>query len=255
MSARRRQILERVARGELTPEEADELLRRAELEPAEPPEGIGRVKVSAEFGAVVVTADPSVTQVEVDGPHRISVDGDTLVVRSNVDYLDEVGQGFSIHLGGRRRARIKGAAGLNALKLRVRMNPSLPLEVKLDAGSLYVSGVRAPIRARLGAGPMTIEDFSGTIDLAVNAGAVRATGTITGGESRIRNDAGAVRVELDPASSVRIIGEAALGKVVLPSEEESVRRRFGSSRTATVGDGAGTLRVETGMGSINVSVS
>src|SRR5947209_4708159 len=75
------------------------------------------------------------------------------------------------------------------------------------------------IRARLSAGPLTLEDFEGPLDLSVNAGAIRANGRLTSGDSRIRSDAGAVRVELDPASSVHITANAALGKVVLLSED------------------------------------
>ncbi len=258
MSPDRREILEQVARGELTPEAADELLQGDDEAPAapqvaeSPPSTIQRVKIAAGFGAIVVTGDPNVAEAEVEGNHSVLVDGDTLVIRSDVD-ANPPGS-FSIHLGPRRRSAVR-IGGRHASSLRVRMNPALALEAKLDAGPMSISGIEAPVRARSGAGPITVEDFGDTIDVAVNAGAVRVIGKLTSGESRIRSDAGAVRVELDPASSVRIFADAVIGKVVLPGVDESERRRFGSKRETTIGAGDATLRVETAMGSIHVTTA
>jgi hypothetical protein len=259
MAPDRREILEKVARGELSPEEADELLREPG-EPAPPPpapaapaSGIERIKVTAGFGAMVIVGDPGVAEAEIEGSHSASVEGDTLVIRGD---LEPHGPGaFAIKVDTRRRPRVGAVrfGGAHAASLRVRMNPALALEAKIDAGPVSISGITGPIRARAAAGPITIEDFVNTLDVAVNAGAVRAVGTITGGESRIRSDAGGVRVELDPSSSVHIYADAALGKVVLPGSEEPQRRRFGSRREATIGSGVGTLRVETAMGSIHIT--
>ncbi len=261
MSLDRRTILEQVARGELTPEEADRLLsgEDRQAEPAaqstpEPHSPIERIKVSAGFGAIVVIGDPDVAEADVEGAHSATIDGDTLVIRGDVEA--PMPGAFAIHLGPRRH-RVGGVriGSHHASSLRVRMNPSLGLEAKIDAGPLSISGVAGPIRARAAAGPITIEDFESPLDVSVNAGAIRAIGKITGGESRIRSDAGAVRVELDPTSSVRILADAALGKVILPGAEEPERRRFGSRREATIGSGDGILRVETAMGSINVTTA
>lgn len=260
MDIDRREILERVARGELSPDEADELLRGpapSAPPPAHPaPTGhVRRIKVTAGFGAIVVVGDPDVAEAEIEGSHSASVEGDTLVIRGD---LEPHGPGaFAINLGARPRHRV-GAVRIGsaqASSLRIRMNPSFPIEAKIDAGPMSISGLTGPIRARAAAGPITIEDFADTLDVAVNAGAVRAVGRITGGESRIRSDAGAVRVELDPDSNVRIFADAALGKVVLPGSDEPQRRRFGSRREATIGDGDGSLRVETAMGSIHITTS
>ncbi|MGH2759645.1 MAG: hypothetical protein ACRDKJ_08775 [Actinomycetota bacterium] len=259
MSVDRRSILEQVARGELSPEEADRLLGgdepAAEAPPAppEPDSPIQKIKVTAGFGAIVVIGDPDVAEADVEGAHSASIDGDTLVIRGDVEAVTP--GAFAIHLGPRRH-RVGGVriGSKHASSLRVRMNPALALEAKIDAGPLSITGIAAPIRARAAAGPITIEEFDGPLDVSVNAGAVRAIGKITGGESRIRSDAGAVRVELDPSSSVRIFADAALGKVILPGAEEPERRRFGSRREATIGTGEGVLRVETAMGSINVTV-
>jgi hypothetical protein len=268
MTPDRREILERVASGEISPEEADQLLRSLDGTPspeAPAPTGtkIRTVKVTAGFGAIVVSADPTVAEAEIEGRHSASIDGDVLVIRGEqwTDDEDAPGPGaFTIHLGGRNRRKRFHLGGLHIggerTNLRIRMNPSLGLDARIDAGPMAINGILGPIRARSAAGPIALEGFEGPLDVSVNAGAVRASGRLTHGDSRIRSDAGAVRVELDPSSSVSIRAEAALGKVLVLGDDAPKRGRFGPGRQeATIGDGTGTLRVETAMGSIHVTTS
>jgi hypothetical protein len=255
MSPDRREILERVARGELTPEEADALLGGAELPP--PADAtIRKVKVSAGVGGIEVVGDPSVAQAEIDGPHQAELRDDTLVVRAEIDPSRR--GAFAISLGRRGKLRLDSGGGRvgghPVSRLRIRMNPALELDAGLDAGPLSISGMKGPIRARVAAGPITIDEFEGPLDVSVNAGAVRAMGKLTYGESRIRSDAGAVKIVLEPDSSVHIIANAALGKVVVPGSDQPKTGRFGSDRReATLGNGDATLRVETAMGSVHIA--
>ncbi len=273
MAPSRREILEQVASGELSPEEADELLRAAAVEesssapPHPTPSRISKVKIRAGFGAIVVTGDGSVVEADVEGLHEATHEDDTLVIHSELD--QDVPGGFQFDLGRHRRgSRRRGIAlgpmvfgashrgrPLQKSSLRVRINPSLELDVRLDAGSLSITHLRAPVRARMSAGPITIEDFTAPLDVSVNAGAIRALGELTWGESRIKSDAGAVRVELLPTSSVRILADTALGKIVLPGHDAEQGVRFSSRREAIIGAGEATLRVETAMGSINVTTA
>lgn len=274
MTPSRREILEQVASGVLSPEEADELLRAAadDATHAVAPSAanaprVGRVKVRAGFGAIVVEGDPSVVEADVEGLHQASHEDGTLVIHSDLD--PDVPGRFEFDVGRRRRGRGKlgisvgpmvfGASHrgrpLRKSSLRIRMNPDLELDVRLDAGSLSLAHLRAPARVRMSAGPITIEDFTSPLDVSVNAGAIRAIGELTYGESRIKSDAGAVRLELLPTSSVRIVADTALGKIVLPGHDDASGKRFSSRREAVIGDGAATLRVETAMGSINVTTA
>jgi hypothetical protein len=266
MSPDRRQILEQVARGELTPEEADQLLREPDDGPPPPPPDttpsqVKKVVIRAGAGAIEIIGDPDVLQADVEGAHDASIDGDTLTIRGDADPNIDFPGVFAINLGRRRRVRIGrgitiGEDGLKHItKLRIRMNPALELDARLDAGPLSITGISGPIRARLSAGPMTVERFESPIDLSVDAGAIRAVGRLTSGDSRIRSDAGAVRVRLDPSSSVQVRAHASLGKVSLFANDEE-RRRFGTDRRgeATLGAGDATLRVDTAMGSVHVSV-
>lgn len=277
MTQSRREILEQVARGEISPEDADELLRSIDSEapleaPGAPARATSRVKVRAGFGAIVVVGDGTVAEAEVDGLHSASHEDDTLVIHADLDpeMTGSIPGAFAINVGGHRRRRGRGVrfgpgfvqigggrhkGGLRGSALRIRMNPALELDARLDAGSLSVSGLRAPVRARMSAGPITIEDFTHPLDVSVNAGAIRASGELTFGESRIKSDAGAVRLELRPTSNVRIVADAALGKVVLPGQSNDGGRRLSSRREATLGAGEAVLRIETAMGSINVTTS
>lgn len=252
----RRAILQRVADGELTPEEADELLRGRDK--ATPATGVDRIRISVGVGGIDVVGDPSVQGAEVDGPHRAEMDGDTLEISGEWDPdADEDDRAYGFRFGRRAKVIIGAYSSGDERKiarLRVRMNPELPLDCELDAGPVKVSGVHGPIRIRLAAGPVSIDDFAGPLDVSVNAGAVRANGRLVEGESRIRSDAGAVRVRLDPTSSVHIIAHAALGKVLVGEGNGRKKGGFGSDRReATIGDGEATLRVETAMGSVHVT--
>jgi hypothetical protein len=256
MAVDRRSVLQQVADGELTPEEAERLLRSSDETTSAPlPSDVRLIKISAGVGGIEIVGDPSIAQAEVDGPHRAELDGDTLVIHSE---WDEGAGGFSFRVGrhGRRRGFVHvGEENRKLARLRVRANPSLDVDAELDAGLLSVRGMRGRIRARVAAGPITLEDFTGELDVAVNAGAVRANGRLTQGESRIRSDAGAVRVALDSESSVHVYAQAALGKVVVPGEAYPSQRRFatGARAEATIGAGDATLHVETAMGSVNIS--
>jgi hypothetical protein len=265
MTPDRREILEQVARGELTPEDADELLRGLDAEPPSPVAdsgvpGIRRIKVSVGVGGIDIIGDPAVAQAEIEGPHEVEIEDDTMIIRSELDPHRPRAFAISSHRGRRGRS-IRIGPGIVAFgdkhmsRLRIRMNPALELDAELDAGPLSIRDVKGPIRARVAAGPISIDEFEGPLDVAVNAGAIRAVGKLTEGESRVRSDAGAVRIELDPSSSVHIIGHAALGKVIVLGDAEQKKRGFGGDRReATIGDGDATLRVETAMGSVHVSM-
>lgn len=260
MTTDRRRILEQVAAGELSPDEADDLLRGVAEAPPTQSTSVTKVVIRAGAGALEIIGDPSVAQADVEGTHDVSIDGSTLTIHGQTER--NLPGAFAINVGRRRRVRV-GHDGFTIGRkhysaLRVRMNPALELDAELDAGPLSISGIKGPVRARLSAGPMTIEGFEGPLDLSVNAGAIRAIGILTTGDSRIRSDAGAVRVQLHPSSDVHVKAHAALGKVSLfaSDETEDSERRFGADRRheGTLGSGTASLRVDTAMGSVNVSV-
>jgi hypothetical protein len=243
MEDRRRDILRRVASGELSPDEAAPMLDESEsrgslaVSTEIPGERAARIRVVRTAGWTEIVGDPGVQEAVAEGPHVARRDGDTLLIEGEEDTADLPGfkfswrRGYHMHFGG-------------VVPLRLRVNPDLPLEVQAQAGSLRISGVRAPIKAEVQAGQTRIEGFAAPLQLMVRAGSVRASGRLDQGASRVACEAGSVKLQLDPASSVRVTAKTTLGSVQVAGRQEG--------GAWVIGEGAATLDVETTMGSVRV---
>ena len=250
MNDAKREILARVASGELTAQEA--ALELEELEVTARPQpaatavlgDIRRVRVVANLGGVTVVGDESVREAVAEGPHVATREGDTYVIEADEDSMVP---GFAFG------TRFRFGFELQERKLLVRMNPRLLLDAEVQAGTLTVRGLRAAIKAEVQAGSTRIEDFTGTIDLDVQAGSVKAFGKLTEGASRISCQAGSVKIELDPGSSVKISAKTSLGRVTLPGAGAMTGVGGGGSQ-AVLGAGVATLDIEAELGSVQVSV-
>ncbi len=246
MSDAKREILNQVAQGELTPDEAE--ARLAELERAEtapeggaaPGEPATKIRIVRIAGAAEIIGDPTVKEAVADGPHDVHREGGTLVIESR----PAPGDGYTF-------GPISVRTDIHR-KLHVRMNPALPLEAEVQAGSLRVTGLRDAIKADVQAGSARIDGFEKQLDVTVQAGSVNASGTLTWGASRIGCDAGSVRVALDPSSSVQIHAHTSIGRISLPGRQS--RASIGGEHLeATVGAGDATLEIESSMGSVVVT--
>ncbi len=256
MSEEKRSILKAVADGELSPEEAAERLETLNepVEPAAsevPPEGLATVKVVGSFRTAKIIGDPSVTGAVAEGPHTARREGDALVISAE-EFIEGEGADFAFKQS--RRPRVVLGLGSKPLPLLVRMNPALALQVQLAAGALKIDGVAGPITAQVSAGALKITGFASPLDLEVAGGAVTAVGTLDRGESRIQCAAGAVKVKLTEGSSVKVVGEAGLGRVDLPGRT-GAGGIFGGKQEAVVGAGAGRLELEASMGVIKVETA
>jgi hypothetical protein len=264
----RRAILTDVAEGRLSPEEAAERLDALRGEPQKKAgpqaERARRIRVTSAIGVVSVVGDTSVAEAKADAAHRTRYEGDTLIIESADDpeaAWDPPRAGGRAHWSPPRSPLGFGAGwgwafgGMGRrTPFTVRMNPDLPLEVNLNAGSLSVTGVRSPLRLDVGAGTLRLDGVTGPLSVTVTSGAVAARGRFTQGDSRIRCELGKVAVALDAGSSVRVTGRAHLGKVVLPGKEPG----FGAGLvedTVVVGDGTATLDIETSAGAITVTTA
>lgn len=254
-----REILERVANGELSPEEAAELLEPAQAGPPAgdtpfPEADVTTLHLIGAFRTTVVTADPSVRTVSVEGPHRARLEGSTLVIDGDDEHAD--GFTFESRRGLRRGRHFRlGVDNPRPVPLRVLANPSLALIAEVAAGTLKIVDMRGPITAEVAAGALSITGAEGPLDLTTAAGPIKVQGRITTGEHRIRCEAGAVKVILDPASSVSIHARASLGKVVLPGSSGPGGFAIGSAQSdAVIGDGAATMSIECAVGGVKVVV-
>jgi hypothetical protein len=212
---------------------------------------------------VRVTADPSVREASVEGEHTARRDGDTLVIETE-SLGGERGFAFA---SSRRKVRhgfgdpvdIVFAKNRSVRQVHIRMNPNLPLDAEVDAGSLTVEGVRGPIKARAAAGSLRIVGFAAPIDLTAAAGSISAEGRLDSGESHIQCDAGKVALRLERGSSVDIDTTVNLGKVSFLHAREPVQSRGrnrgpSSSTSYTVGSGDGSLDITVNLGAVTVDI-
>lgn len=240
----RRGILRQVAQGELSPEEAarqlDELESRGPVVVSTeiPGERAAKIRVVRTAGWAEIVGDPTVQEAVAEGPHLARREDDALVIEGEQDSVELPGFRFSWRRGYQVRFP-------DVRPLRVRVNPDLPLEVEAQAGSLRVRDVRAPIRAEVQAGRTRIDGFASPVDLNAQAGSVSASGRLDRGESRIRCEAGSVRLHLERGSSVRVSAHTTLGKISVDGRPED--------GAWVIGDGAASLDIETTMGSVRVT--
>jgi hypothetical protein len=210
---------------------------------ATPGRKVRLVRVDANFRPVEIFGDEGVQEAVAEGAHRVRWEGDTLVIDGAVgtddDEDDEHDAGFGdfgdwFRTRGPRtyRAAVRFGSGSRGeyrpRPLRVRMNPDVGLEARVEAGPLKIVRVHGPIKARVTAGPLKIEDFESPIDVRVAAGKVDASGRVDHGDSTIDCDAGTVRLHLKRGSHARVSASATLGKV-----------DFGRGSSNSSGEGGG----------------
>jgi len=137
--------------------------------------------------------------------------------------------------------------------LHARVNPDIELWLAVTAGSVHVRNINAPLHATAAAGSVTIEGFRGPIDLTTQAGSVRARGRLDRGTSTIRCEAGSVRIGLERGSSVAVSAHSSMGQVRVEGARQPGRHR-GRVERLVIGEGAGTLDIENTMGSVRIEV-
>jgi hypothetical protein len=257
----RREILTQVAAGTISAEEgaarldslgADAPAAEPVRSPA-PPTSAGaavrQVRVVSQFGSAEIVGDRSVAFAVADGPHRVRQEGDTMVIEH--EPFDDA-DSFSFSRGDRRIAI--NSFAFQRRKVTVRMNPDLALLASVQAGNVKVDGVHGPITGDVQAGNCILTDFRGTLNLVVQAGSVTASGRLVSGASKIRCEMGAVKVNLEQGSSVRITARTTLGKVSVEGEKQDWDAVGKPARDVVVGSGSATLDVECTMGNVKVTV-
>jgi hypothetical protein len=133
------------------------------------------------------------------------------------------------------------------------MRPDLPLEVELSAGSLRADGLTGPLHFDVRAGSARIEHVRGPIEAMVAAGSLRVEALLTEGASRIRCDAGSVRVHLERGSSVLVRARPELSKLVLPGHDVVGGFSPAERDEVKIGDGTATLDIDANMSKVTVT--
>ncbi|MCA1839711.1 MAG: hypothetical protein LC723_05190 [Actinobacteria bacterium] len=241
------------------------------------------VRVVGTFQALRVVGDPSVQGAVGEGEfHKVREEDGTLIFEES---QDENGDSFMLFgprnmrrtrvmqeddddgdlSFSRRSKQVRFSVGRHFQMgdgrppaLRIRMNPDLPLEIDMTAGSARVNGVHGPITANLTAGTGRFEDVQSPIKIGVDAGSLNIKGVFDRGDSEIRCTAGKVRVQLEQGSDVQIKAKATLGRISLPDEsgKDADWQGVGSGkREVTIGQGKARLDIEATTGSVSVETA
>ena len=129
----------------------------------------------------------------------------------------------------------------------VRVNPALLLDVEMAAGSLRIWGASGGLRLRMTAGSAKIDRIEGPLTLDLHSASLKGTALVSG-ESSLRCESSSVKLTLQPGSDVRIDALNRMGKLVLPGRRS--RTGTGERSTALVGAGRGRMSVDARMSSV-----
>ncbi|MGB8022572.1 MAG: hypothetical protein WCF04_15185 [Candidatus Nanopelagicales bacterium] len=287
MSDELRDLLNRVASGEISPEEAQAKLQssaaaqpggpaagsgagadrpseagagagpgaasqagRPSAPPPPPTEPVRRISVRASAVRLIVVADASVDTAIADGPHRVAHVGDTLTIHSDLSAGE-------YHTEAPKSAFTTWLTSMNraGTTLRVRVNPELPLEVLNVAGSLELSGLHAQASIGVEAGSAKLHGGSGPLALSVASGSAEVEWQFHG-DSSVSTDLGSARILVLPGSDVSITAEATLGMASIRMPDGSTLKASPTGNPpVVVGAGTGRLAVTSRLGSLVVSLA
>ncbi len=265
MSTDLRTILDRVASGEITPQEGQALLdqeaaerghQRVAVPSADARTAVARLAVRGTGARLTVIADPTVDTAVAEGPHRVSQEGDLLLIRSGVEGEGYETTGTPATFKDWVSAGWRGATGQRGgTPLRVRVNPHLPLDLTVVAGSLHLAGVQAPVRVVVEAGSAKLADGRGALDLTVTTGSADVAWQFTG-ESSVGVELGSAAVRVLPGSDVVVTTDGAMAKLAVTTPDGVLGSdRVGRLGPVTVGAGAGRLAVTARLGAAEVTVA
>ncbi|WP_420175864.1 hypothetical protein [Luteococcus sp. OSA5] len=216
-------------------------------------QGVERVSLRATGRRVRIIGDPSIATVTVDGPHVLRRSGSTMEVTCDGE-LGASRDGFSVlsgpllthGLGGLRHLGLEElrAIGLGKQVL-LRVNPAIPVDAEVTAGSLTTDQVRWLGRIRVTAGGATLRGVHQVADALVQAGGATVAGVLAGGRSRVRVESGNLVVELPREADVTVRAEAQVGRIAWPGGAAALHEY-------QAGQGSGRLDVTVVMGGATV---
>jgi len=257
-----REILNQVASGKITAAEGAARLESLDVTESVPAPalptptesdlarsaGTRRIKVTSQIGSTEIVGDPTVDFAVAEGPHRARQDGDTMVIEQAG--FDDTNT-FTFNSNDRRL--VINGIDINRRKLRVRVNPDLPLAVSVNAGSLRVEGVHGPITGEVLAGNCRIAGFVGPLDVTIQAGNLTAVGLLDNTASKIRCEMGNVTMNLEQGSSCRVTARTTMGKVAIDVDGKEPVVLGQGGKEVTIGSGRGSLDIDCTMGNVRVS--
>lgn len=250
-----RAMLEEVAAGKLTPEEATQRISQLTVQAADvaaTDEPVRRIQVKAGAVRLTIVADPAVHEAVAEGPHTMRRDGDVLLIDTNTtsgegDYSVEPPRSAFMAWVGQMVNRV-GAS------VQIRVNPQLPLQVLLVGGALDLQGVTAGASVGVEAGSAQLSG-AGPLLFDVASGSGKVDWVFTG-QSKVRADMGSVSVTVRPESNTMVTADTSLGQAIIKTHTGNVKApQDGATPAIAVGAGAGALTVSSRMGSAQVTIA
>ncbi|MEZ5115252.1 MAG: hypothetical protein R2737_03185 [Candidatus Nanopelagicales bacterium] len=269
-----RSLLESVAAGAVSPAEAARRLEDGTPAPVAPDGSAAtpphpstatstatptRVAIRGSHLRLRVEADPAVAVVSVTGPHRIVPEGDTLRVDAGASQDAPAADGYRVDeriptwLSWLPKVTDRGT------RVVVRVNPALAVDLDVIGSSAEVTGLRAALRARVSSASLRVADHRGPVDLAGTTAGIDVEALLDAGESRVVSELSSATVRLLPGSDVEVRASADLGTVSVKDRRDDEVPTVPAdgdlpvtTRTARVGSGAATLRVEARLGAVAV---
>ncbi|HSN06359.1 MAG TPA: hypothetical protein VLV82_03365 [Candidatus Angelobacter sp.] len=250
-----RDLLTRVAAGEVDPTEAARLLDEAgtpgldrgtaDTVVATGSPSVAAVTLLAGGVKLVVVADPTVATAVADGPHSVRHDGSTLVIEA------PSGEGYQVQDKPRFLGWVPTVwTGGRGERVTVRVNPDLPLTVRATACSVDVSGVHADLTVTADASSVKVQEHRGALHGTARMSSVSIVGAITGASSYLC-EFGSLNLRLTPGSDVVVAAMAEMGS--LRVGDGQVTPEDGGMRSrATTGSGSHPFDLTVRMGSASV---
>ena len=209
--------------------------------------GVESVSVRVVGRRLRVIGDPSVSTLVADGPHTLRRRGGVLEVSSD----GELGPGLDAFTMLRVPRTIDDLRnlGLNQLglgrELVLRVNPAIPVDIELTAGTLAASALPRLGKVRLTGGSAHLSGVETIEDALIQAGSATIRGSLARGRSRVRVESGQLTVDLAPTADVTVRAEAQMGKVLWPGEQQNIDE-------FVAGNGVGRLDIGVVMGFVTV---
>ena len=209
--------------------------------------GVEAITVRVVGRRLRVIGDPSVSTLVADGPHTLRRHGAVLEVSSD----GELGPGldaFSMLRVPRTVDDLRNL-GLNQLgfgrELVLRVNPAIPVDLELTAGTLATSALPRLGKVRLTGGSAHLSGVETIEDALIQAGSASIGGSLARGRSRVRVESGQLTVELAATADVTVRADAQMGRVVWPGEQQNIAEYV-------AGEGRGRLDIGVVMGFVTV---
>jgi hypothetical protein len=252
-----RDLLARVAAGEVGPEEAARLLdsdpTAPTLDQTSAPVAVdgpvGSLTVHAGGVKLTVVADPTVDTVVVDGPHSLRREGTALVLET------PGGDGWRTTPPPRFLGWVPTVwtAGRGE-KVHVRVNPRIPVTLEATACSVEVTGLRAALTLGGSASSVKVRDHEGALHGSMAMGSLAVVATVDA-PSDLTCELGSLDVRLTRRSDVTVTATSELGEVKVAGPDQVERETSTSRQTIVVGSGANPFTVAVRLGSASVVVA